>query len=133
LAKIKNTAFQDAQFIDCKLLGLHFDDCNKLGLSLSFVNCQLNLTSFYKLNLKNRKFSNCNLQEADFTGADLSNSAFDNCELSGAHFEGSILEKVDFRTAFGYAFDPELNRVQKAKFSLDGIPGLLQKYQIDIE
>jgi hypothetical protein len=43
------------------------------------------------------------------------------------------LEKVDFRTAVNYAFDPNSNKIKKAKFSLMGLAGLLSKYDIDIE
>jgi len=29
--------------------------------------------------------------------------------------------------------DPEVNRIKKAKFSVSGVPGLLNKYDIEIE
>jgi len=40
---------------------------------------------------------------------------------------------VDFRTAFNYSFDPEINKIRKARFSYPGVCGLLQKYNIEIE
>ena len=43
------------------------------------------------------------------------------------------LEKVDFRTAYNYAFDPASNKVKDARFSKNGIAGLLEKYEIRIE
>jgi uncharacterized protein YjbI with pentapeptide repeats len=73
------------------------------------------------------------LQEVDFTESDLSGSAFDNCDLSGALFENTNLEKTDFRSAFNYTINPEINRMKKARFSLSGIVGLLGKYGIVIE
>lgn len=52
LIKMVKTAFQDVKFRDCKMLGLHFDSCNEFGLSFSFENCILNLSSFYKTKIK---------------------------------------------------------------------------------
>ena len=48
-------------------------------------------------------------------------------------FAGTILEKVDFRTAFNYSIDLERNRIKKARFSAKGVVGLLDKYDIDID
>lgn len=129
----KNTSFQEVVFYNCKLLGTKFNDCNDFLLSLQFENCQLNLASFYKLKLKNTSFKDCNLQEVDFTETDLSNSVFNNCDLSRVIFDHTILEKVDFRTATNYVIDPEINRLKKAKFSSDGVIGLLRKYNIEVE
>ncbi|WP_086936325.1 pentapeptide repeat-containing protein [Chamaesiphon minutus] len=58
---------------------------------------------------------------------------FENCDLTDAIFQYTILEKADFRTAYNYSIDPELNRIKKAKFSRSGIAGLLDKYDIDID
>jgi fluoroquinolone resistance protein len=44
-----------------------------------------------------------------------------------------LLEKADFRTAYNYSIDPEKNRIKKAKFSIFGVTGLLDKYDIEIE
>jgi hypothetical protein len=32
-----------------------------------------------------------------------------------------------------YRIDPNINQIKKAKFSLDGLPGLLSAYQIEIK
>jgi uncharacterized protein YjbI with pentapeptide repeats len=68
----------------------------------------------------------------DFTDCDLTGSIFDNCDLTMATFENTIIEKADFRTSFNYSIDLNINRVKKAKFSLLGLAGLLDKYDIDI-
>jgi len=47
-----------------------------------------------------------------------------------ATFDNSILAGTDFRSASNYSFDPEKNKIRKAKFSLAGLPGLLDKYDI---
>ena len=63
----------------------------------------------------------------------MSGSIFDYCDVSGAIIENSVLEEVDFRTAYNYTIDPESNRIRKAKFEVQGIDGLLSKYGIEIE
>lgn len=133
LMKLSKTAFRDIKFIDCKMLGLRFDACNDFGLSFSFDGCQLNHSSFYKTKIKKTIFKNSQLQETDFAEADLTGVVFDNCNLLQAVFERSILEKADFRTSYNYSLDPEINRINKAKFSLPGVSGLLAKYDISIE
>ena len=131
--KLNQTVFQDVLFKDCKMLGLRFDTCSDFGLSISFENCQLNHASFYKLNLKNTLFIDTQLQEVDFSEADLSNSVFNNCNLLFSVFDRTTLDKVDFRTAINFSIDPEKNRIKKAKFSLQGVAGLLNKYDFIIE
>lgn len=73
------------------------------------------------------------LQESDFAEADLTGSVFDNCDLAQAIFDHTTLEKTDFRTSYNYSIDPENSRIRKAKFSVLGVSGLLDKYDIDIE
>ena len=48
-------------------------------------------------------------------------------------FTDTIFEKKDFRTATSYSIDPEKNTIKKARFSLGGVAGLLDKYDIEIQ
>jgi uncharacterized protein YjbI with pentapeptide repeats len=114
------------------MLGMHFDDCNQIGLTLNFENCNLSNSIFYKTKLKKTAFRNSKLHEADFTECNLSSSVFENCDLSGATFANTIIEKADLSTSFNYSIDPERNMIKKAKFSLSGIAGLLDRYDIEI-
>ncbi len=132
-AKITHTAFKDVEFRNCKLMGLQFDECNPFLLAFRFVNCQLNLSAFYGLKLKNTRFENCILNEVDFTDTNLSGSTFKNCDFSGAMFGNTNLEKADFRTSVNFSINPETNRITKARFSAENITGLLDKYNIRIE
>jgi uncharacterized protein YjbI with pentapeptide repeats len=69
----------------------------------------------------------------DFTAADLSQAVFDACDLADALFDRTVLEKADLRGALHYSIDPETNRVKKARFSPEGLRGLLGKYDIIID
>lgn len=132
MAKLTNSALLDVKFINCKMLGLHFDDCNEYGLLVYFEGCNLTHSSFYKTKLQKTTFKNCRLHETDFTECNLSSSVFDNCDLSGTAFQNTNLENADLRSAFNFSIDPEKNRLKKAKFSLSGIAGLLDRHDIEI-
>lgn len=132
-ANVANTAFKVVQFKNCKVLGVHFNYCNPFLLSLSFEGCILNFSSYYNLSLKQTQWKGCSLHEVDFNDADLTGAAFDNCDLRDAVFRNACLEKADFRTAINYSVDPEANKIKKARFSLPGIAGLLDKYDIVID
>ena len=133
LAKLTRTAFRDIKFKECKMLGLHFQNCDQFGLSLGFDVCNLTHSSFYRTKLKKTIFKSSQFHEVDFTECDLTSCVFDNCDLVGATFENTIIEKADFRTSFNYSINPEINRMKKAKFSLSGVAGLLDKYGIEID
>lgn len=133
MAQLKDTTFQTVVFNNCKLLGLHFEDCNPFLFAADFRSCQLNLASFYKMNLKDCTFDTCSLQEVDFVGTNLSGLLFNQCNFAGANFEQTNLEGADFRKASHFRINPELNRIQKAKFSIEDLPGLLEKYDLEID
>lgn len=115
------------------MLGLHFDRCNEFGLSFSFESCNLNHSTFYRTKIKKSTFRNTHLQEADFSECDLTGSLFDHCDLARATFDNTVIENADFRTSYNYSIDPEINRIKGARFSLHGISGLLEKYDIIID
>jgi uncharacterized protein YjbI with pentapeptide repeats len=115
------------------MLGLQFDACDEFGLNFSFYGCQLNHASFYKTKIKKTIFENTQLVKTDFTGSDLSYTVFANCNLELAIFDQSNLEYANFLTAYNYSINPEINRLKKTKFSINGISGLLDKYDIIIE
>lgn len=133
LSTVQATAFKDVFFKGCKLVGLDFSICNPFLFEVRFEECQLNLASFYQLKLAHTKFINCQLREVDFVLADLNKASFEGCDLLGAMFERCLLEYTDFTTAINYSLDPELNEIRKARFSREGIEGLLDKYDISIE
>jgi len=133
MAKLSKTALRDVKFKECKLMGLHFNDCHEFLFAVSFDGCNLNLSSFYRRKMKRTRFVNSGLNEVDLAEADLTQSLFDQCDLAGATFDNTLLEKSDLRTSYNYSINPEGNYIKKAKFSLLGIVGLLEKYDIEVE
>ncbi len=130
MAEVANISFKEVSFKDCKILGLRFDECNDFLLSFNFENCILSFSSFFKLELRSINFLNCKLLDVDFTKTILTNSVFENCDLNGAIFKDTILDKADFTSSYNFSINPEINSLKKTKFSVLGLPGLLDKYDI---
>jgi uncharacterized protein YjbI with pentapeptide repeats len=130
---LTRTAFRVVHFTDCKLMGLRFEYCNDFLFEVSFTRCNLDFSSFFQRKLKHTQFSHCSLQEVEFGEADLTGAKFEHCNLSRAVFDQSILEKADLRTAQNFIINPDTNRIYQAIFSLQGLPGLLSNYSIQID
>lgn len=131
-AKLHRTSFQEVRFINCKMMGLHFDDCNEFLLSFSFEGCMLDFSTYYKRKIKKTVFRNCSLREVDFSEADLSEALLDQCDLIDARFDHTVLEKADFSTSLNYRINPEINKIRKAKFSVIGLAGLMEQWDLEI-
>src|SRR5690606_22203636 len=115
------------------LLGVNFSTCNDFLFSLKFDDCILDCCSFTRKKLHKTPFINSSVKDADFSECDLSNSVFKNTDLTNTVFSNTNLKGVNFVTAKNYNIDPEQNNIAKAKFSLEGVIGLLNKYDIKIE
>ncbi len=130
---IAHTVFNDVNFERCKMIGMKFENCNDFLMDFSFVHCDLSFASFYGLSLKAKTFNHCKLIEADFTTTNLSKSIFAHCDLTKAIFSQTNLQNTDFTSALNFTIDPEKNQLKGARFSKDGLPGLLTKHQLKIE
>jgi uncharacterized protein YjbI with pentapeptide repeats len=132
MVKLSNTVMNNVLFVECKLLGLHFEDCNKVLLAISFKKCHLNLSCFYQLKMKKTKFIECQLQEVDFTETDLTESLFEQCDFQSTIFDNTILEKADLSGSYNFSINPNQNRIKQAKFSRTELAGLLDSFHINI-
>jgi uncharacterized protein YjbI with pentapeptide repeats len=133
MANLFGTSLKSIHFKNCKLLGIHFHTCQDFLFEVSFQDCILDFSSFANKKMAKTLFNSCSLKEVSFIGTNLTNSIFDNCNLNNAIFNETLLAGVDFTTAYNYKIDPEFNPMKKAKFSTQGIIGLLDKYDIKIE
>ena len=131
--RLAETAMKPVWLANCKLVGLHFDDCGDFLFAIHCTGCLLELSTFRERDLRRSTFMNSRLIESDFTGADLQEVAFKDCDLNRSIFERTDLRKADFSTARNYQISPEDNRLRGAKFSPDGLAGLLTDYGIVVE
>jgi len=132
-ALLSNTALQNVAFAECKLLGVQFSACRDMLFGVHFDHCNLGYSSFAGKKMPGTRFVHCTLPEADFTNADLSEAAFEHCALPNAVFHDTQLTGADFTTATDFRIDPEANQLQRARFALAGLPGLLDKYDLVVE
>ena len=132
-AGLTGTALQNVAFNECKLLGLQFTACRDMLFGVHFDHCQLRYASFAGRSMPATRFVRCSLEDADFADADLSEAVFEDCSLAGAVFQNTQLKGADFTTATGFIIDPEANQLQRARFTLHGLLGVVAKYELVVE
>lgn len=133
MVKFNAVGLDQVKFDDCKLVGADFSNAKDFLFSANFVNCRLDYAVFQKKKNKKSLFRNCSLIGAEFSEADFTGSVFDNCDLSSAVFMRSNLGSVNFTTSYNFIIDPEKNQLRKARFSANGLVGLLANYDIVVE
>ncbi|RZL50363.1 MAG: pentapeptide repeat-containing protein, partial [Pedobacter sp.] len=133
MVKLANVGLDNIFFANCKMVGADFSHTKDFLFSANFTNCILDYAAFMKKKNRKAKFLGCSLKGADFAEADLTEAKFDKCDLSAAVFVRTILNGANFITAVNFTIDPEKNQLRKAKFSTDGLAGLLENYGIIVE
>lgn len=133
LTQLSGSSLKTISFKNCKLMGIQFQSCQDFLFHVQFQDCVLDYSSFANKKMPKTKFNSCSLKEVSFIGTNLTQSFFGNCNLDNAIFNDTVLAGADFTTAYNYKIDPEFNPMKKAKFSNQGIAGLLEKYDIKIE
>lgn len=133
MVQLAGSSLKTVRFKNCKLLGIQFQGCDDFLFDVRFQDCVLDYASFANKKMPKTQFLGCSLKEVTFIGTQLNNSVFDNCNLDRAIFNDTQLAGADFRTAYNYSIYPEFNPMKKAKFTTQGIVGLLDKYDIKIE
>ena len=129
-AKINYVGLRTTFFDNCNFTGVNFSMVDPLLFSVEFKNCRLDYTKFYTLKIKRTVFTDCSLIAADFMQTDLTEVLFDNCNLHKSVFHDSIAAGADFTTSYNFSIDPERNKLRRARFSPEGLKGLLEKYEI---
>ncbi len=132
-AKINHTSLRTVYFNKCKISDVNFAMIDKFIFEIHFKDCILDFSKFYALKLKGTSFVNTSLVSVDFMAADLSEVEFENCDLYRSEFDKANASKTNFKTSYNYAINPESTKIKKAIFSLEGVKGLLYKYDIIVK
>ncbi|OJV51255.1 MAG: hypothetical protein BGO31_05305 [Bacteroidetes bacterium 43-16] len=132
MASLADTVMNKVVFERCKLLGLHWFQCDRFMFAVWFKESALSNSSFYGFNIKKTVFEKCDLKDVDFSGADMTECKLKGCDLLHAMFDNTTLIKADLSTAFNFSLNPNLNKLKGAQFSRDNISGLLDVFQIKI-
>ncbi len=135
---VPSSRLRDVRFETTKLLGVDWTKADAMAdahapTSLSFVECVLDLSSFFGLNLRGAVMERCSAKEVDLAEADLRDAVCRGTDFAGAKFHATNLEHADLREALNYAIDPRVNKVRGASFSLPEAAALLRGLDIVIE
>ena len=130
--KITRCGFRNIQFYECKLIGLHFDQVNRIGFEVAFRKCKLNHSSFFELDLKNSSFDHCDLNGVDFVSSDLSNCLLTNCDFTEALFDQTKLVGADLSGSINIRLNPDINSIDKARLPREEALFLLDKYNLEL-
>jgi uncharacterized protein YjbI with pentapeptide repeats len=135
---VPSSRFRDVRFEATKLLGVDWTKGDAMAeahapTSLSFVDCVVDLSSFFGLNLRTAVMQRCSAKEVDLSEADLRDAVCRGTDFAGAKFQGTNLERADLREAMNYAIDPRANRVKGARFSLPEAVALLRGFAVVVE
>ncbi|MBX0333154.1 pentapeptide repeat-containing protein [Pontibacter sp. HSC-14F20] len=132
LLRLSNSTLNGVTFKECKLTGINFSECEEFLFTVGFESCLMDYTSFLKRKMPKALFIDCSLKNAVFEFTTLTKARFENTDLAGAVFERTNLSEADLSTAYNFIIDPELNNIKKAKFSENGLAGLLNRYDIRV-
>lgn len=130
---LEAAGLREVEFEGCEMRGVDFGLCRRFGFAATFRACHLSFCSFHELKMPKATFAGSTLKECFFSECDLTQADFSGCDLERTLFDRCRLEKADFRTAFQYTIDPSVNRMRGARFSREGLDGLLVQYGLEIE
>lgn len=132
MSKFPASGLKTVNFIECKLLGIRFDECDDFLFAVNFDHCVLDYSWFSRKKMPKTRFTETSLKGVNFESVDLASAVFDGCNLEDAVFDQANLSGADLTAAWNFTIDPERNSIKKAKFSNDALAGLLGKYDIKI-
>lgn len=136
MLRVTASRFTNARFTECKIIGVDWTDASALtalATSMAFRRCNLDYSFFGKLDLRGIQIVECEAREVDFTETNLRRASFTGSDLAGAKFSRTDLREANFVGAQHYAIDPTKNKVQKARFALPDVVGLLAPFDIKVE
>jgi fluoroquinolone resistance protein len=129
LIKPQNSSFRNSTFLASKLIGINWV-MSIAPFSVDFQDCIINLSSFFGMNLKKRKFINCIAHEVDFSESNMTKANCTTTDFAGSTFFKTNLTTADFSQARNYSIDFRTNTLTKAKFSLPEALSLLKSLDI---
>ena len=131
LMHVNGSVFNDVTLDECKAIGINYSELI-LPFEMNFHNSNINLSSFYRLELKHAKFLNCSIQEVDFVETNLEKVDFSGSDLLNAVFDSTNLKMTDLSEASNYLIDPQKNFLKKTKVSTEEATSFLQFLDLDL-
>ncbi|HQQ62192.1 MAG TPA: pentapeptide repeat-containing protein [Pseudomonadales bacterium] len=121
VVKVPFSKFADVVFEACKLVGVDWTKAAWSSLSLAspltFRECILNDSSFFRLALKEMVMEGCKARDVDFRECNLEEADFGYTDLANSLFNKTNLSRANFAEAVHYDIDILVNGIKGAKFS----------------
>ena len=125
---IRDAAFQDVRFEDCKLQGLRWDAASAMNFACAWTRCNMDFAVFEGLDLRHCRFVEVRMQEADLGRTLCQTLHFAHSSFPGTTWSGADCSGADFTTTEELTIDPDSTRLRGAKFRADQLAGLLTKH-----
>ncbi|MEN8126330.1 MAG: pentapeptide repeat-containing protein [Planctomycetota bacterium] len=137
LLKLIGSSFANTRFEDSKVIGVNWTEISwpkiKLSYPIKFVKCDISLSTFIGLDLREIVIKECRACDVDFREADLTKAELACTDFSKSQFFETNLTSADFSYARNYSIDIYQNKITKAKFSLPEALSLLDAVDIELK
>jgi len=133
VVNIERTKLQNTEFAECKLIGIDFPLTYPLIFTPKFSNSSIISCIFSHMHIKGISFKQSRLNDCYFQDTKLHNCNFCECDFEGTIFQQCDLTGSNFNEAKNYQIDPQLNTLNKCKFSTPEVLSLLDFFKIKID
>lgn len=117
LMKVNDSIFNDVVFENSKVMGVDFSHLSE-PVEIHFKECNVNMSSFYNLDMRHAKVVNCTLHDVDFVQTNLEKADCSGSDFMGALFGRTNLKSTNFSSAKNYMINPNENLVANMQVSL---------------
>lgn len=117
LMKVKNSTFNDVVFKNSKVTGVDFSHLSE-PVEIHFDTCNVNMSSFYNLDMRHAKILNSSLHDVDFVETNLEKADCSGSDFMGALFGRTNLKSAKLSSAKNYMINPNENIVTNMEVSL---------------
>ena len=134
--KINYSKLFDVSFHQCKLVGVDWAraDWPRFNVisPIKFVECILNDSSFFGLDLIEMTLEHCKAHDVDFRNGNYMKSRFCHTDFTNSLFMKTNLQEADFTEAQHYDIDIFNNTIKSARFTRLEALGLLTFLDIEL-
>ena len=137
LIKVIDCSFTNTFFEDSKIIGVNWTEVLwpkvKLSCPIRFLKCDVSLSTFIGLDLREIIIKECRAHDVDLRETDLTKAQLMGTDFTKSQFFETNLTKADLTDAKNYSIDIYHNKITKAKFTLPEALSLLYSMGIELE
>ena len=137
LLKLIDSSFTNTLFEDSKVIGVNWTEISwpkiKLSCPIKFIKCDISLSTFIGLDLREIVIKECRACDVDFRETDLTKAELTYTDFAKSQFFETNLTSADLTHAKNYSIDIYQNKITKAKFTLPEALSLLDSIDIELK